>query len=161
MMQVNLNGNWLVKLLLAAILAAACAPSAEEVAVDKAEIQEALVAYLEVLGEAYATGNLELLREYAAEKEIASIERRMRSRLAEGITLEPTLQEVTVEEVDIWSYSNAYVTTVELWDLEVYTSGTHLLVSETRGQPNRVRYQLLREAGRWMVLYREVETTFE
>jgi hypothetical protein len=66
-----------------------------------------------------------------------------------------------VESVETWRYVNAFATAVEVWDLRVYAAGTDVLLSETLDQRNRVKYQLQREGDRWLVLFRELDATFE
>jgi hypothetical protein len=123
----------------------------------KEEIKISLESYLPLLGEAYATGNLEFLRDWAAEKEMARVYKRVDELAATGRTLVPTFRQLTVEEFNVWNYSNAYVTTLEIWDLEVYATGTEQILSQEHEQPNRVKYQLKREDGRWRVLFRTIQ----
>jgi hypothetical protein len=66
-----------------------------------------------------------------------------------------------VESVETWRHVNAFTTTVEVWDLRVYAAGTDVILSETIDQRNRVKYQLQRQGERWLVLFRELDATFE
>ena len=136
----------------------ACGPSEKRQANDKAEIQATLEAYLPLLGEAYETGDIELLREWAAEKEMARIYKRVMDLLDQGRALAPTLRQITVENVKVWNYSNAFATTLEVWDVRSMVAGTDQIAAEDLGQTNRVKYQLERnmdsDDGRWRVLYR-------
>jgi hypothetical protein len=135
-----------------------CTGSSENRAeIDREEIQAALESYLPLLGETYATGNLELLEGWAAEKEISRIHKRIEDLAVQGRTLVPTFRRVTVEEANVWNYSNAYVTTLEVWDLAVYATGTDQVLSQELEQPNRVKYQLKRENDRWRVLFRTIQ----
>ena len=65
-------------IVLAAILVS-CSEAARQVDQDAArdEIKASLDSYLPLLAQAYATGNLEPLREFAAEKEVARIFKRV------------------------------------------------------------------------------------
>ena len=78
-----------------------------------------------------------------------------------GWVYEPEFKEVTVEDVSVWNYSNAFVTTLEVWDVRSFTLGTHILVNESLGQRNRVKYQMKRKEGSWVILYRELDQTFD
>lgn len=138
------------------LLAAACGSSEKKVEADRAEIEELLSEYLPRLAQVYANRQFQLLEGYAAEKEIAGVQKRIEDLAATGRTLEPQLVRMTVEEVNAWSHSNAYVTTVEVWDLEVYNTGTRQLLSEERGQTNRVKYQLKRDGDSWLILFRAI-----
>lgn len=136
-------------------------PSAEEVAADKEEIEAFLREYLPKLAEAYESGDASALEPYAAAKEQASVERRARELAKSGEVLAPVLDSVEVEDVRTWQAVNAYVTTVEQWDIRTYATGTDNVVREQLDQVNRVQYQLKREGGRWRVFWREIQTTFE
>ena len=152
----------LAPLLILLVGVAACSDPDQVAAEDHQAIEHLLEDYLPRLSQAYRTGNLEVLRGVAAEKEIASLFRRI-GELAnsEGRTVVPTLQSFEVEEVTIWNHSNAFVTTLEVWDLQVLATGSEKLLSEAIGQRNRVRYQLKRRDQGWQVLYRGIEATFE
>ncbi len=135
---------------------AACEPSAKQQAADLAGIQATLEEYLPRLAETYRTGDVRPLEGIAAAKEMATVEKRLEELHEQGRTLEPVFRGVTVEQVNTWSHSNAFVTTVEVWDLQVYTLGSHQLLSEEMGQRSRVKYQLKRDGERWNVLYRTI-----
>ncbi|MEE2775422.1 MAG: hypothetical protein VYE73_01465 [Acidobacteriota bacterium] len=99
---------------------------------------------------------------HAAEKEIAGMEKRIGDLLVESRVIRPTVKSVQVEDVQIWNYANAFVTTLEVWDLRVYAAGTDQVLSEALDQTNRVKYQMKRERqDKWLVLFRELDTTFE
>ena len=123
----------------------------------KQEIKVTLESYLPLLGEAYATGNVEPLRYWAAEKEMARIYKIVTDLAAQGRTLVPIFRQVTIEELNVWNYSNAYVTTLEVWDLKTYASGTEQVLAEEPEQANRVKYQLKRDEDRWRVLFRTIQ----
>jgi len=144
---------------LALLLALGCSDAARQVDEEetKKEIETTLQAYLPLLAEAYATGDLEPLRPWAAEKEMARIYKRVEELAAQGRTLVPTFRQVTVEELNVWNYSNAYATTIEIWDLEVYASGSDQILSQEYEQSNRVKYQLKRDDDRWRVLFRTIQ----
>lgn len=127
--------------------------------VDKAEIQKVLDEYLPVLGQAYAERNPKLLEPWAVPKEQARIQLRIEELEARGQVYEPGFKSVTVENVSVWNYSNAFVTTVEVWDVKAFTLGTHMLVNESLDQRSRVKYQLKRKDEGWSILYRELEKT--
>ena len=151
-----------ILLLLAALTGAGCQRfgEAQEAAV-RGEIERDLTSYLTRLSEAYTRQEPERLREVAVEKEISGVARRLDDLAREGRRLEATLREMTVEETEIWNYSNAFVTTVEVWDLRVFPMGSETLLSESLGQKNRVQYQLKKEDGQWWVLFRQIKETFE
>lgn len=143
-----------------AVAFAGCGEAAKrEETVDRAAVQNTLEAYLPLLARAYSTGDLTPLEPYAAQKEIASIHKRVQDLANQGRTLEATLRSVTIEgNVKVWNYSNAYVTTHEVWDLVVYATGTEQVLASEYEQPNRVKYQLKREDDdSWRILYREIQ----
>ena len=125
--------------------------------VNRQEIQAALEVYLPLLGEAYATGDLAPLVPYAAEKEISTVHRRIEDLAMQGRTLVATFRSLTIEDVNVWNYSNAFVTTFEVWDLVVYATGSDQVLAEESEQPSRVKYQLKREEDGWRVLYRGIQ----
>ncbi len=124
---------------------------------DRQAIQEVLETYLPLLASAYSTGDLTPLQPYAAQKEVASIHKRVQDLADQGRTLQATLRSVTIEDIKAWNYSNAYVTTHEVWDLEVYATGTDTILAKEYEQPNRVKYQLKREDDGWRILFREIQ----
>ncbi|MEM9596458.1 MAG: IMS domain-containing protein [Acidobacteriota bacterium] len=133
-------------------------PRAKE-EVDRTEIQEVLEAYLPLLGRAYAEQNARLIESYAVPKEIARINLRIDELEVKGQIYEPEFKTVTVEDVSVWNYSNAFVTTSEVWDVQAFTVGSRLLVNQSLDQRSRVKYQLKRKDDGWVVLYRELEKT--
>ncbi|MGD2115191.1 MAG: IMS domain-containing protein [Acidobacteriota bacterium] len=141
--------------------AVGCAPSAEERAADRDEIERFLGEYLPKMAEAYRTGETDPLDPYAAEKEQEAIKKRVRERAKQGMILAPELRSVQVEDVRTWSAVNAYVTTVEVWDLRVLASGSEEVLRQELGQSNRVKYQLKREGDRWRVFWRQLEQSFD
>lgn len=153
------RNRWIALTILAATALSGCSEEARRADEEKArdQIELHLESYLPLLGQAYASGNLEILRNLAAEKEVARVYKRVDELAAQGRTLVPTFRQVTIEEINLWNYSNAYVTTLEVWDLKVYASGTDQVLSEEYEQPNRVKYQLKRDDDRWRVLFRTIQ----
>jgi hypothetical protein len=152
----------LALLLASALLAGACGgQSPEEEAADQEEIQAFLEEYLPQMAEAYRTGDVEPIVPYTTEKERAVIENRVREMAKSGQILAPELESVEVEDVTVWSAVNAFVTSVEVWNVRVLASGTEGVVREELNQPNRVKYQLKREDGRWRVFGRQLEETYQ
>ena len=152
----------LLVLVLAAWLGAAgCGEPGSDPQVDRQEIESVLREYLPKLGQAYAQRDSSILEGYAVPKEMARISLRTDELAETGRVYEPEFKEVTVEDISTWNYSNAFVTTLEVWDVRSFTLGTHLLVNESLGQRNRVKYQMKRKEGSWVVLYRELDQTFE
>ncbi len=140
------------------VLAAACGGTSDSgQAANRQEIEVMLGAYLPLLAEAYATGDLEPLRRWAAEKEIARVHKRVQDLAYSGRTLTPTFRQLTIEDINVWNYSNAYVTTFEVWDLVVRATGSDQILAEEYEQPNRVKYQLKREGEQWRVLFRTIQ----
>ena len=134
-----------------------CGPSARQQQDDRQSIERDLETYLPLLGEAYATGDPELLRGGAALKEMARIEKRIREMTLQGRVLAPSFQQLTIEDINVWNYANAYVTTLEVWDVRVLASGTGTVLAQEIAQSRRVKYQLKRGQGRWRVLYRAIQ----
>ena len=144
-----------------AVGAAGCGdPSPEEQAADREAILAFLEDYLPALAQAYRTGDVDVLDPYAAEKEQASIAQRVDELGERGEVLAPELVSVQVEDVTSWAEVNAYVTTVEVWNIRTYATGSENVVREELGQTNRVKYQLQRDAGRWRVFWREIQETY-
>lgn len=131
-------------------------PSSHE-EVDRQQIETTLESYLPLLAEAYATGDLEPLQPYVAQKEISRVFKRVQDLADQGRTLVPTFRQLTIEDVNVWNYSNAYVTTHEVWDLVIYPTGSDQILAEEYEQPNRVKYQLKREGEQWRVLFRTIQ----
>ena len=134
--------------------AVACSSSEERQQVDTASIAAALELYLPRLGQAYATGDVAPLEGLAAQKEIAAIEKRIHDLAEQGRIVEATFRKLTIEEAKIFNYANAYVTTVEIWDLRSLATGSREQLAEDIGQSNRVKYQLKRDGKSWRVLFR-------
>lgn len=146
----------------AALALGACGPpSTEEVEADREEIHAFLAEYLPRMAEAYETGELEPIEPYTTLKERETIKKRIRDLAKQGSVLAPELVSLEVEEVVTWSVVNAFVTTVEVWNVRVVAAGSDRVVREELGQSNRVKYQLKREEGRWRVFGRELQETFE
>ena len=146
---------------LGALLAGCGPPSAEEVAADKEEVRAFLAEYLPKMAEAYETGDTAPLEPYTTLKERETIKKQVRDRARQGTILAPELVRLEVEDVVTWSAVNAFVTTVEVWNLRVKATGSEALVREALDQTNRVKYQLKREEGRWRVFGRQLQETFE
>jgi hypothetical protein len=136
------------------LTALACGPSEQQQRADTESVAAALEVYLPRLGRAYASGDLAPLEGLAAQKEIAAIEKRISDLADQGRILEATFRELTIEEVTVFNYANAYVTTVEVWDLRSLATGSREQLAEDLGQSNRVKYQLKREGDSWRVLFR-------
>ncbi|MCP3962685.1 MAG: DUF4101 domain-containing protein [bacterium] len=151
----------LVTLLLTVFLLAACGDAAVREEVDRQEIEQVLRDYLPRLGKAYATRDPSLLEGIAVPKEMARIQLRTEELTANGRLYEPEFKQMTVEDVSVWNYSNAYVSTLEVWDVRSYTLGTHLLINESLDQRNRVKYQFKRKGEGWVILYRELDQTYD
>ena len=158
----HLPAIFTVFLAAAVLLAAGCGPPpGEDPVVERGDIEQMLREYLPKLGQAYATRNPSLLEDEAVPKEMARIELRIDELTAQGRVYEPEFRQVTVEDVSIWNYANAFVTTLEVWDVRSYTLGNHVLLQESLGQRSRVKYQLKRKEGSWVILYRELAQTLD
>ncbi len=151
----------LIALLLASALVAGCGETGSDPQVDRTEIESVLRDYLPKLGQAYAARDTSILEGLAVPKEIARISLRTDELADTGRVYEPEFKEVTVEDISVWNYSNAFVTTLEVWDVRSFALGTHLPVNESLGQRNRVKYQMKRKEGSWVILYRELDQTFD
>jgi hypothetical protein len=138
-----------------------CDRSAKQVEVDRQEIEDFLEIYLPKLGDAYGQRDPRLLKGMAVPKELSRIELRTGELAELGQVYEPTFREVTVESASVWNYSNALVSTFEIWDVRSFTIGSHILVNESLGQKNRVKYQLKREGDSWLVLFRELAESID
>ncbi len=139
------------------LVAGACTPSAEEIALDKQEIDDALSEFLPKLAAAYGSGDIESLRPYAAEKELARVEKLVADLADQGRYLAPELLELTVEDAHVWNNSNAFVTTLEVWDVRMHALGSGELLAEDVDKSYRVKYQLKQDADRWRVLFRTIQ----
>ncbi|MEM7350276.1 MAG: hypothetical protein AAF657_05690 [Acidobacteriota bacterium] len=143
------------------VLSTGCSEVGGGEEVSRQEIETVLREYLPKLGQAYAQRDTSILEGLAVPKEMARIDLRTEELKAAGRVYEPEFKEVTVEDVSVWNHSNAFVTTFEVWDVRSYTLGTHYLVNESLGQRNRVKYQVKRKDDSWVVLYRELDQTFD
>jgi hypothetical protein len=152
----------LALVLAAGVLVAGCQSDERTAEVERGAIEELLAEYLPLLAEAYRTGNVEVLRAVASEKELAAMSKQIGDLMSqEGRVVDPELESFTVEQIEVWNYSNAFVTTIEVWDLKVLASGTETVLSEVDDQRSRVKYQLKRRDEGWQILSRIRETTFE
>ena len=129
--------------------------------IDESEIRATLEQYLPLMATAYATGDVASLNTHAAEREVATVFKRIKEVRLRGERLEPTFRSLTIEQVTAWGYSNAYATTLEVWDLRLYASHGENPVVETLEQRSRVKYQLRRVDDHWIVFYRELIQTFD
>lgn len=136
----------------------ACGPSAENIARGENEIRAHLQLYLPQLAEAYTTRDARVVSGAAAPREVAAVHKRIEDITDQGRVLKPVFRSMTVEKIDLWNPYNAYVTTLETWDLRVYAIGSETLLSEQLDEHNRVKYQLRRnDEGEWMILYRNIQ----
>ena len=128
---------------------------------DRLAIEAVLTDYLPKLGAAYAKGDFEALASGAVPKEVETVRRRVYElETGESRTLRPTLQSFEIERVDVWRYSNAAVTTLEIWDIQSLASGTEQVLSSATDR-YRVRYQFKRRDEGWKVIDRRIEYQFE
>ena len=153
---------WLLASALVFLLTVNCqgvAPPDPEV--DHQEIEATIRDYLPKLAQAYATGNIEPLKTLTVDKEIARIRSRAQELADQGKVYEPDFKEMTIENVSVWQYANAAVTTLEVWDVRSYALGSRTLLGEVTDQRNRVKYQLKRKDHGWVVLYRELDQALD
>ena len=128
---------------------------------DRIAIEIVLADYLPKLGNAYANGDFDALASGAVPKEIATVRKRVHDLEMEASrTLRPTLKSFEIEQINVWRYSNAAVTTIEVWDIDSLASGTERLLSSATDR-YRVRYQFKRRDEGWMVIGRLIEHHFE
>jgi len=128
---------------------------------DRVAIEVLLADYLPKLGNAYATGDFDALADGAVPKEVATVRKRVYDlEMEESRTMRPTLQSFEVERIDVWRYSNAAVTTLEVWHIESLASGTDRLLASSTDR-YRVRYQFKRRDEGWRVIDRRIEHQFE
>jgi hypothetical protein len=146
-------------------VAAGCAPSDEDRTAAESErrreIQQTLEEYLPVLADSYRTGDVEQLRPWAVERVMAQVHKRVLDLRDQGMVLDPTFHELTVEELTAWGHDFALVTTLEIWDLRYRSSGTGVAVSDRPGLRSRVQYQLKKVEGRWRVFHRDLIQEFD
>ncbi len=128
---------------------------------DRLAIEAVLTDYLPKLGAAYATGDFESLASGAVPKEVETVRRRVYElETGESRTLQPTLKSFEIERIAVWRYSNAAVTTLEVWDIQSLASGTERVLASAIDR-YRVRYQFKRRDEGWMVIARRIEYQFE
>lgn len=151
----------LVSALMPAGLMMGCGETAAKAEVNRQELEALLRNYLPLLGQAYAERDSSVLEDLAVPKEMARIDLRIEELTAAGRIYEPEFKEVTVEDISVWNYSNAFVTTLEVWDVRSFTVGSHLLLNESLAQRNRVKYQVKRKDDSWVILYRELDQSFD
>lgn len=153
----------LAPVLVAALLGSGCARSTGEPnEADAQAIYDVLEGYMGGLAVAYRSGNVEALRPFAVEKELATVFKRVSDLMEqEGRIVDSTLKSFEVEKSTIWNHSNAFATTMEVWDIRALASGSESVMSEALGQRNRVKYQLKRTDEGWRVLYRLRDPEFE
>lgn len=145
----------LVFLLGVAALALSCgAPSEEDLSQAREEIRATLLEYLPKMAEAYRTGDVEPLEGFTTQKERAILQKHISELEQRGRTMDTELLELTIEDLNLVSYANAYVTTVETWHVTSYAVGTDRVLGEDPRQFSRVRYQLKREGDRWTIMAR-------
>jgi len=135
--------------------------SSEPGETDQAELEQTVRTYLPLLAEAYAKGEFAPLEQVAVPKEIARAKFQRQELLDQGKVYEPHFKDLVVESVSTWKHSNAFVTTVETWDVRSFTLGDHILLSEVADQRSRIKYQLKRKDRGWVVLYRELAEVLE
>ncbi len=129
---------------------------------EEAALEARLVAYAPKLAEAYATGNIEVLRDFAVERVLAQVEKRVSDLAVAGMLVEPEQQNLVIEEIQTFGNNFALVTTLETWDLRYYSTGTsHSLIEERLGTRNRVEYQMKERDGVWMIFFRELKQEFD
>lgn len=136
------------------IAVGACGTSEEEQAADAESLEAAIRDYLPRLAEAYANGDASVLEGVAAPKEIARVQKQIDELAGAGRVLDPEFRGLEVEKFEVWGYANAFVNTVEIWDIRSYTTGARQQIGESLGETNRVKYQLKRDDDQWLVLYR-------
>jgi len=134
---------------------AACGPSAEETEEDREAILEALETYNERLSQAYAFADPSVLEGIAATREINSVRTNIARVASEGKRIVSELEQLTIEDLNHYQASNAYVQTFEVWDIQVQAVGSDEVISRDRDQRSRVRYQVKREGGEWTVVWRQ------
>ena len=143
-------------LVIAPLLAIGCTPPEVRDAAVKVEIQAFLEEYLPALGAAYAQPDPYQIKPYVAQKEIARVGKRLEELAARGQVYAPTVRTITIESVTVWNNSNAWVSTVEIWDVQRSAAGTGLFIGESLDQPHRVKYRMKRGDKGWRVFYRMI-----
>lgn len=150
----------LVTLLLLTLLSlpfASCGPSQEELTAERQEVEETLQQYAELLSRAYAYSDASVLEPVATPREIASVENNIARMADQGRRFAADLQELTIEELNLFQANNAYVRTFEVWDIRVMATGAEREISRQDGQRSRVRYHVKRDDvdEPWRVVYRQ------
>jgi len=139
------------------VLLAGCWQSEADKADEAASIAAALEEYLPVLGEAYAGGDIETLRPYTAEKELARIQALVQNLVDQGRYLAPEFHSLTIEGTHTWNNSNAFVSTLEVWTVRMHALGSGEMLAEDVEESYRVKYQLKRDQNGWRVLFRAIQ----
>ena len=134
-----------------------CGRTARQEERDASSIAAMLEEYLPLLGRVYEDGDIELLRPFAVEKELARMHALVQDLADQGRYLAPEFKNVTVEKTHIWNNSNAFVTTLEVWDVRLLLLGRDELLAEDLDKNYRVKYQLKRNDGGWRILFRAIQ----
>ena len=153
--------RWAAALAVAAALAAGCGdrptPGAEPASpADRQEVQAMLEQFLPTLARAYASGDMEPMRPFAAQRVLAYTEKRVADLAARGMVLQPKLEAVVVEDLRTWGNDFGVVKTLETWDLAYQSTGGGV-VDDRPDVKSRVAYQVKKEGGRWRVYHREMK----
>lgn len=137
-------------------LAAACGPSQEQIEADRAAIEETLREYTEQLSQAYAFSDPSVLSEVAWQREVSSVENNIARLAQEGRRIASNLEQLTVEDVNVFRVGNAYVRSFEVWEIRVMALGSDRVLSRDDAQESRVRYYLKTDDdGSWKVVWRQ------
>lgn len=149
-------GALLLPLLAALVLGAGACTSSDPEQVQEAseEIRATLMEYLPKMAEAYRTGNVEPLEPYTTQKERAILKKSIREHRAAGREMDTELLELTVEDLNLQRGRKAYVITAELWAVTTYAVGTEQVLGQDPRQASRVRYQLNKVDGDWIIYNR-------
>jgi len=119
------------------------------------EIKAALEAYLPRLAAAYAEVDPAPLAQVAVPKELAHVQLRADEMAKRGERIVSQLEQLTVDTIRL-ARSTAYVATTEVWDLELRTVGSDRVLHHYPHTRYQVRYQLKRDSGRWLVVFRQL-----
>ena len=153
--------SFCVALLLASLPLAGCSRSEKRQAEARAAIETTVRAYAEQMAAAYESQDATRLEGVATGREITGLTRRLNDLAGEGRRLSTTLEEIVFEEIDPYDATNATARTLERWDLRVVHADSGTVLSESLDQKNRVAYQLVRDRGRWLVMFRQLQQTVE
>ncbi|MCZ6726201.1 MAG: IMS domain-containing protein [Acidobacteria bacterium] len=134
-----------------------CGRSARQEERDATSIEAMLEQYLPLLARVYADGDIELLRPYAVEKELARMHALVQDLADQGRYLAPEFKSVTVEKTHVWNNSNAFVSTLEVWNVRLLVLGRDELLAEDLDKNYRVKYQLKRSKTGWRILFRAIQ----